>query len=237
VRVFELGRVFLRNAAVQSNDTTVEGFDQPMRVAGIAWGPIESLNWQGKARQVDFYDVKADVEKLLAPRQAEFVAAEHPALHPGRSAKVVLDGTVIGHVGELHPRWRQAWELSSAPVVFELALDAVTVRMVPVAQPVAKLQAVERDMAVIVAEHINHAQLLGAIRSAPTQGLLRDAVLFDIYRPKAEGAGGLAAGEKSLAVRLTLQSDEATLTDAQIDTAMASILTQLTQQVAARLRG
>ncbi|PIT81814.1 phenylalanine--tRNA ligase subunit beta [Limnohabitans sp. 15K] len=236
VRVFELGRVFLRNATVQSTDTTVEGFDQPMRVAGMAWGPVEPLGWQGKARNVDYYDVKADVEKLLAPRQATFVAAEHPALHPGRSAQVLLDGVVIGHVGELHPRWRQAWELSSAPVVFELSLEAVTARLVPVAQSVAKHQSVERDIAVIVNEQVTHAQLLAAIHAAPTQGLLRDAVLFDIYRPKAESAGGLAVGEKSLAVRLTLHSDEATLTDAQIEAAMVAVLAQLTAQVAARLR-
>jgi phenylalanyl-tRNA synthetase beta chain len=236
VRVFELGRVFLRNASVQSSDTTVEGFDQPMRVAGMAWGPVEPLGWQGKSRNVDFYDVKAEVEQLLAPRQAEFVAAEHPALHPGRSAQVLLDGVVIGHVGELHPRWRQAWELTSAPVVFELSLDAVTARLVPVAKSVAKHQSVERDLAVIVSEQVTHAQLIAAIFSAPTQGLLRDAVLFDIYRPKAESSAGLALGEKSLAVRLTLHSDEATLTDAHIDATMTAVLSQLTQQVAARLR-
>jgi phenylalanyl-tRNA synthetase beta chain len=236
VRVFELGRVFLRNAAVQSTDTTVEGFDQPMRVAGMAWGPVEPLGWQGKARHVDFYDVKADVEQLLAPRKPDFLAAEHPAMHPGRSAQVVLDGVVVGHVGELHPRWRQAWELTSAPVVFELSLDAVTARTVPVAQAVAKHQSVERDMAVIVQEQVTHGQLMAAIHAAPTQGLLRGAVLFDIYRPKAESAGGLAVGEKSLAVRLTLHSDEATLTDAQIEAAMAAVVQQLTAQVAARLR-
>ncbi len=236
VRVFELGRVFLRNTTVQSTDTTVEGFDQPMRVAGMAWGPVEPLSWQGKARNVDFYDVKADVEQLLAPRKAEFVAAEHPALHPGRSAQVLLDGLVIGHVGELHPRWRQAWELSSAPVVFELSLDAVIARVVPVAQSVAKHQPVERDIAVIVNEQVTHAQLMHGIHTAPTQGLLRDVVLFDIYRPKAESAGGLAVGEKSLAVRLSLHSDEATLTEAQIDAAMTAVLAQLTQLVAARLR-
>ncbi len=236
VRVFELGRVFLRNAAVQSTDTTVDGFDQPMRVAGMAWGPVEPLSWQGKARHVDFYDIKADVEQLLAPRKAEFVAAEHPALHPGRSARVVLEGVDIGHVGELHPRWRQAWELSSAPVVFELSLDAVIARKVAVAKSVAKHQPVERDIAVIVNEQVTHAQLMNAIHTAPTEGLLRDVVLFDIYRPKAESTGGLAVGEKSLAVRLSLHSDEATLTEAQIDTAMNAVLAQLTQQVAARLR-
>ncbi|PUE08544.1 phenylalanine--tRNA ligase subunit beta [Limnohabitans sp. T6-5] len=236
VRVFELGRVFLRNASVQSSDTTVEGFDQPMHVAGMAWGPVEPLGWQGKARNVDFYDVKADVEKLLAPRKAEFVAAEHPALHPGRSAHVLLDGVVIGHVGELHPRWRQAWELSSAPVVFELSLDAVTARGVPVAQAVAKHQSVERDLAVIVSEQVTHAQLMAAIHAAPTQGVLRDAVLFDVYRPKAESNSGLAVGEKSLAVRLTLHSDEATLTDAQIDAVVQAVIASLAQQTSARLR-
>jgi phenylalanyl-tRNA synthetase beta chain len=237
VRVFELGRVFLRNAAVQSTDTTVEGFDQPMRVAGMAWGPVEPLGWQGKARNVDFYDVKADVEKLLAPRKAEFVAAEHPALHPGRSAQVLLDGAVIGHVGELHPRWRQAWELSSAPVVFELSLDAVTARMVPVAQGVAKQQPVERDIAVIVAESVTHDHLMKAIHAAPTDGLLQNAVLFDIYRPKADApAGSLAVGEKSLAVRLTLGAAEASLTEAQIEAAMNAVLAHLAAQVSARLR-
>ncbi len=236
VRVFELGRVFLRNPAVQSTDSTVEGFDQPMRVAGMAWGPVEPMGWQGKARNVDFYDVKADVEKLLAPGKAIFVAAEHPALHPGRSAQVLVDGVVIGHVGELHPRWRQAWELPTAPVVFELALDAVTARVVPVAQGVAKHQSVERDLAVIVSEQVTHSQLMAAIHSASTQGLLRDAVLFDVYRPKADATGPLAAGEKSLAVRLTLHSDEATLTDEQIDTAMTAVIVQLERQVAGRLR-
>ncbi len=236
VRVFELGRVFLRNPAVESTDTTVAGFDQPMRVAGMAWGPIEPLGWQGKARLVDFFDVKADVEKLLAPRKAEFVAAEHPALHPGRSAQVLMDGKPIGFVGELHPRWRQSWELSSAPVVFELSLDAVLHRPLPVARGVAKHQSVERDIAVIVQEQVSHAQLMQAIHAAPTQGLLREAVLFDIYRPKAEAAGSLAFGEKSLAVRLTLHSDEATLTEAQIETTMNAVLAQLSQQLSARLR-
>jgi phenylalanyl-tRNA synthetase beta chain len=151
---------------------------------------------------------------------------------------VLLDGVVIGHVGELHPRWRQAWELSSAPVVFELSLDAVTARAVPVAQGVAKQQPVERDIAVIVAESVTHAQLMQAIHAAPTDGLLQGAVLFDIYRPKADAQGGaLAAGEKSLAVRLTLGSEEASLTEVQIEAAMSAVVAHLTQQLSARLRG
>ena len=123
-------------------------------------------------------------------------------------------------------------------MVFELSLDAVTARTVPVAQGVAKQQPVERDIAVIVAESVTHAQLMQAIHAAPTDGLLQSAVLFDIYRPKADAAGGaLAVGEKSLAVRLTLGSGEVSLTEAQIETAMHAVVAQLTQQLSARLRG
>jgi len=166
------------------------------------------------------------------------VAAEHPALHPGRSAQVLLNGQAVGFIGELHPRWRQTWDLPQAPVVFELDLDAVLHRPVAVAQAVPKHQAVERDLAVIVAESVTHAQLMAAVWSAPSQGLLRDALLFDIYRPPAGKAttGGLAEGEKSLAVRLTLNSDEATLTEAQIEAVMSAQLAHLGAQLNARLR-
>ena len=238
VRVFELGRVFLRDDSVRDTDTTVKGFHQPVRVAAMAWGPVEPVGWSGKSRNVDFYDVKADVQAMLAPVQAKFQAAEHPALHPGRSARVEINGQVVGFIGELHPRWRQGWELASAPVVFELDLDAVLRRPVPMAQAVPRYQAVERDVAIIVAEKVNHAELMAAVWSAPSQGLLRDAVLFDVYRPQPDkpSAGGLNEGEKSMAVRLTLNSDEATLTEAQIEAVMTAQITQLTDQLAARLR-
>ena len=240
VRVFEVGRVFLRDPAARNTDTTVEGFDQPMRVAAMAFGPSLPLQWDRKARAVDFFDLKADVEALLAPRQAVFEAAEHPAMHPGRCARVVLEGRVIGFVGELHPRWRQAYDLSQAPVLFELDLDAVLARPIPQGRPVPRHQAVERDIAVIVPESVSHAALMAAIESAPTGGLLRAAVLFDVYRPvsgHAAGASVPGAGEKSLAVRLTLNSDDATLTDAQIDAAVQAIVDGLASGLGARLRG
>ncbi len=122
-------------------------------------------------------------------------------------------------------------------MVFELALDAVLARVVPIAQGVAKQQPVERDLALIVAEAVTHQQLMQAIHAAPTEGLLQHAVLFDIYRPKADAVGSaLAPGEKSLAVRLTLGSAEATLNDAQIDAALQAIIAHLAQQLGARLR-
>lgn len=237
VRVFELGRVFLRDASVKNSDSTVEGFDQPMRVAALAVGGVNSLQWAAKERPVDFYDAKGDVEALLAPRKPVFEAAEHPAMHPGRCARVLLDGKAVGFVGELHPRWRQGYELAQTPVMFELELDAVLAREVPALKAMSKFQAVERDLAVIVAESVSHAALMQAIGSAPTAGLLRNAVLFDVYRAKpGQASGGLAEGEKSLAVRLTLNSDEATLTEEQIESAVQAVLAQLQQQVGARLR-
>jgi phenylalanyl-tRNA synthetase beta chain len=187
---------------------------------------------------VDFYDVKADLQAMLSPVQASFEVAEHPALHPGRTARVLIQGHPVGFVGELHPRWRQSWDLSSAPVVFELDLEAVLQRPVPVAQSVPRHQAVERDLAVIVSEKVTHAELMAAVWSAPSQGLLRDALLFDVYRPQAgkAPAGGLNEGEKSMAVRLTLNSDDATLTEAHIDSVMSAQIAHLTVRLNARLR-
>jgi phenylalanyl-tRNA synthetase beta chain len=235
VRVFEIGRVFHKDASVQNTDTTVQGFDQPMHVAGIAFGSAAPLQWSTKEQAADFFDVKADVEALLAPAVPQFEAAEHPAMHPGRCAKVLVNGQAVGHVGELHPRWRQSWELTQAPVMFELSLDAVLHCDVPKCTPVAKFPNVERDIAVIVKDSVTHAQLMTALHAAKTQGLLRNAVLFDVYRPKAESAA-MAMDEKSLAVRLTLNSDEATLNEAQIEGVVQAVLAELAAQVSARLR-
>ncbi len=238
VRVFEIGRVFLRDSAIRSTDTTVEGFDQPMRVAGLASGSADTLQWGRKDQAVDFFDVKGDVEALLAPLKPEFVPGQHPALHPGRTAEVRVQGRVVGFVGELHPKWRQSYELAVAPVVFELALDAVLARQVPAFQSVAKFQAVQRDVAVVVGDRVTHADLIAAVRAAPTQGLLRDVQLFDVYRPKVAKDVEVADGatDRSLALRVTLNSDEATLTEEQIESAMKAIVDQLVASVGARQR-
>ena len=242
VRVFELGRVFLRDASVPSSDTTVEGFHQPMRVAGLAYGAAQPLQWGCTEQAVDFFDVKGDVEALLAPLGAVFEAAQHPALHPGRCARVVVDGKAVGFVGELHPRWRQTWDLPQAPVLFELELDAVLARQVPQLRPITKYQAVQRDLAIVVAEQVTHAQVQEAIAAAVAPSTLRAAVLFDVYRPKplrageVAGAGALQPGEKSLAVRLTLASDTASLTEAEIDAAVQAVVTQLVERTGAKLR-
>jgi len=234
VRIFEIGRVFSRDATVTSTLTSVAGVSQPLRVAGLAWGPVDTLQWGEVERNVDFFDVKGDVEQLLAPRAVTFVAAEHPAMHPGRCAAVIVGGQAIGHVGEFHPRWRQGYELPSAPIVFELDLAAVQTRDVPQAQPLPRQQAARRDLALVVQEQVKHDALMAALRDDAT-GLVRSATLFDVYRPKADAAD-FAAGERSLAVRLELLSDDATLTDEIIDAAVASAIARATAACGARLR-
>ena len=150
----------------------------------------------------------------------------------------MCNGQSIGFVGELHPKWRQAYELAQAPILFEFDLDAVMVRAVPVFQPVSKFQAVQRDVAVVVSDHVSHAGLMAAIWAAPTAGLLRDAQLFDVYKPKFDKTAATAAnaGDRSLAVRLTLNSEDATLTEAQIESAVKSVLDQLVADLGARQR-
>jgi phenylalanyl-tRNA synthetase beta chain len=236
VRVFELGRVFMRDGSVITTDGTVRGIRQPMRVAGLAYGDADGLQWARKGQSVDFYDAKGDVEVLLVPRKPQFKPAVHPAMHPGRCASVWLDGNEIGFVGELHPRWRQGWELPQAPMLFELDLEAVVDRPVPQLEAVPKFQPVQRDLALVVADNVTHDAVLEAVRSATSGGLLREVFLFDVYKPK-QPVAGVGAGEKSLAVRLTLASSEATLTDEQIDAAVKAVVSRVASQVGGRLRG
>ena len=236
VRVFEIGRVFQRDNHVEDSLQTVKGFAQPMHVAGMAYGPTQALSWNADRTPVDFYAVKADVAALFPGQSLSFVAAEHPALHPGRTARIECNGTQVGWLGELHPQWRQHWDLPQAPVVFELSLEAALTHPVPAAQAVPRLQAVERDLAIVVHESISHSALMQAMWSAPLEGLLQDAVLFDVYRPQKPG-GSVAMGEKSLAVRVVLQSkDEASLTEGQIEAAVHNMLAHLSTQLNAKLR-
>jgi phenylalanyl-tRNA synthetase beta chain len=234
VRVFEIGRVFLRDASVVESDSSIAGVAQPMRLAGLAYGPAEQQQWSQRDRQVDFFDVKGDLEALFAPRQLTFAAAEHPALHPGRSAKVLLDGAEIGVIGELHPKWRQGYELPQAPVLFELALDAVLARSLPKSAGVPRLQAVQRDIAVIVNDQVTHDALIHTIQ-ASGEALVRSARLFDVFKP-AQPSAELRAGERSLAVRLELLDEDNTLTDERIEQAVAKVLASLSEGLGARLR-
>jgi phenylalanyl-tRNA synthetase beta chain len=237
VRLFEIGRVFRRDENATDGPLGVAGVSQPMRVAGLAYGPVDAAQWGSKERAVDFFDVKGDVQALFSPRTVSFAVCEHPALHPGRSARIVIDGVTVGHIGELHPRWRQAYELNSAPVVFEVELAALLHTTVPAFVPLPKQQSVWRDIAVMADESVTHEALMQAIVVEQSSGgLIRSANLFDVFRPPV-AAGSTPSTERSLAVRLELRDEEATLTDERIDAAVAAVLETLRTRLGVRLRG
>ena len=235
VRVFEIGRVFLRNPLAADGPLAVAGVDQPVRVAALAYGPVAQLQWGQKERAADFFDLKGDLEALLAPHEARFVPGEHPALHPGRSARIELDGRSVGWIGELHPRWRQAYELPLAPVVFEVALEALVARPLPAFAPLPRQQSITRDVALVLRADIPQAAVAACLCD-DASGLVRGATLFDLYHPPVS-QGGIGAGERSLAYRLELRDDAATLTDARIDAAVAAAVARAQAAFGARLRG
>ncbi len=230
VRVFEVGRVFLRDPGVTDGDLEVAGVRQPVRVGAIAFGPAFEEQWGVRERPVDFFDLKGDLETLLAPRPARFVAAVHPALHPGRAARIEVEGAAAGWIGELHPRWQQKYELPAAAVVFEL--DAEPLLAVPLPRPaeVSRFPAVIRDLAVLVDEGVPARALLDALSGA-RPGLVQEVRLFDLYRGE-----GVRKGKKSLAFRVVMQDTGKTLTDAEVDAAMADLEQLLTARFGAQRR-
>ena len=235
VRVFEAGRVFMRDASVTDGPVSVAGVAQPMRIAGLAFGGADAVQWGAKDRAVDFFDAKGDIEALLAPRAARFVASAHPSMHPGRCARIELDGQAIGFVGELHPRWRQAYELPSAPVLFELDAQALQACPLPSFCGIQRHQSVWRDLSLVAAESVTNNALTDAIAAAAT-ALVRSSKLFDVYKPSMP-FGDMKAGERSLSVRLELLDDDENLTDERVDTAVAAVLAVLHGRLGVRLRG
>ena len=235
VRLFEAGRAFARDSSVVDGPVSVAGVAQTMRLAGLVYGSAEARQWGGDDRPVDFFDLKGDVESLLAPRTARFVAAEHPALHPGRCARIELDGRVIGFAGELHPKWRQSYELIHAPLIFELDVAALTAREVPRFTPVQRQQSVWRDLSVIAGESVTHDALMEAVAEGSRAGLVKSTRLFDIYRPTAP-SNDMRPGDRSLSIRLELLDDETPLTDERIEAAVAEVLAALGERLGVRLR-
>jgi phenylalanyl-tRNA synthetase beta chain len=240
IRVFEAGRVFLRDPSLAAGELTVEGYVQPKRIGALAYGPVHDEQWGTGTRTVDFFDVKADLDALFAPRVARFVKAEHPALHPGRSARVELDGREVGWIGELHPRWMQKYDLPHAPIVFEVDADALMERALPTPTEVSKFPPVRRDIAVVVDQKVEVQALLDEMQKALSEDackFVQRVALFDEFRAKSNTSGGLSANEKSLAFRVTLQDAGGTLQDETVDTAVKTLVDRLARVCGARLRG
>jgi phenylalanyl-tRNA synthetase beta chain len=221
VRVFEAGRCFTRAG---------EGYNQPLRLGGLAYGDALSEQWGAAKRAVDIFDVKGDLEALVAARALTTERSEHPALHPGRTARVLLDGEPIGWLGELHPRVVRTFDLPHAPMLFEVDLLPLLNRPLPSARPVSRLPVVRRDLAIIVDEALPARELLAALAAA--KPVVVDAIrLFDVYRGR-----GIGPGKKSLAILVLIQDTERTLTDAEIDATVAQLLRTAVDRFGATLR-
>jgi phenylalanyl-tRNA synthetase beta chain len=235
VRVFEVGAIFKRNAAIENGALTVAGYEQPKRVAAMAYGSLADEQWGQAARAVDFFDVKADLEALFAPRVVRFVKTAHPALHPGRSAEIELDGKVVGFIGELHPRWMQQYDLPQAPVLFEVDAVALQQRVVPKYADISKFPGASRDLALVLDQAVQAQDVLDVLNAeALTHAhgkIVQAIVLFDEYRGK-----GLEENEKSLAFRFSLQDTQNTLQDDVVDSVMTALAHAARQKLNARLR-
>ena len=217
VRLFEIGRCF---------HPAQDVIDQPQMLAALCDGNVHSEQWGEVARQVDFFDLKADVAALFAPRTLTYLAQPHPALHPGRSARLMLAGQPIGWLGELHPSLLQKYELTRAPVVFEVELTAALAAAVPSYREVSKFPPVRRDVAVVVDEGTAAQALIDALQGELPATVI-ELSLFDVYRGK-----GIDPGKKSLAFLVLMQDTQKTLTDDDAD----SIVEKMTQILSTRFK-
>ncbi len=225
VRIFESGLRFVP----EGND-----LQQIETLSGLISGDRWSEQWGAETRGVDFFDAKADVEAILSlgGQGAEygFVPGEHPALHPGQTARILKGDQAVGWLGTVHPGLAADLDLEATAVVFELDIAPVLTAQVPKFQPISRYPAIRRDLAVLVDETVPAADLVAAARAAAGPSL-SSAGVFDIYTGK-----GIEPGLKSVALRLILQETSRTLTDEDADGAVAAVRERLGESFQARIR-
>ena len=245
VRLFETGVVFGTAATVNDRDTHVASrlaptdiFDAPVEsamLAAVACGGAHAEQWGEPKRVLDFFDIKSDLQSLLAmsgsPQAWSFDAHDLPGwLHPGRGARVLRDGEVVGAVGALHPLLQRQLDLPEIHV-FEVRSDVLRQRDIPVARGLPRFPSIRRDIAIEVDEALEWGRVVAVIR-AELQTMLRELVLFDCFR-----GPGVSQGRKSLAIGLILQDSSRTLTDQDADRCVTDVVTQLESNLGANLRG
>lgn len=224
LNLFETGLRFIRREG---------GIAQDGMIAGLRYGPRETEAWNADSREwADFYDIKGDVERLLALSGGSFRfgAFTHPSLHPGQAAEVSHDGQSIGYVGAVHPRIVRELDLNGPVLAFELRLDALLTGGVPAFAPISRYPGIRRDIAIVLDQSHSWEAVESCIRQAgPTY--LTEIRLFDVYAGK-----GVTSGRKSFAIGLILQEISRTLTDDEIESAIGRILKALDENLGATLR-
>jgi len=228
VRLFEKGSVFI------SQDNEIK---EQSVLAGVVFGPVNAEHWGGAnsgTAHADFFDVKADVDALLAltghTSAVDYVASDHAALRPGRTARIERNGVTIGWLGELHPRVARKLGLAPAPLVFELDATAALSSVVPAYQPVSRFPSVRRDLAVIVNEAVSVADITAVVKSSAGK-LLQQVTVFDVYR-----GDSIENGLKSVALGLILQETSRTLTELEIDGVIDTVIAGLSSKLNASIR-
>ena len=228
VRLFEIGKRFLTKPDGTADEQAV--------IAGIATGPAFPEQWGSKARPVDFFDVKGDIEALLAlggQRQFLFRPAHHPALHPGQAAEIVHSGNKdcpIGLLGVLHPLIQAKSGLEKSAIIFELRISALQAAFIPEFREISRYPAIRRDLALVLAEAISAQDVLDNVRKT-AGGLLANLELFDEYRGE-----GIDSGRKSLALGLTLQDTSRTLNEEDVEAVIGRVVAGLKADFEAQLR-
>lgn len=227
VRLFETGLRFWRDSNVPS------GVVQRETLAGLADGAAQPEHWNVPSRPLDFFDAKGDVEALLPGVSAgiEFRASEHRALHPGRCARVEVDGRPVGWLGQLHPRFIKVLDINQMPYLFELDYAAVAGAQVPRVQPISEFPEVRRDLAFSVPERVEAGELTAILRQSG-ESLLAQVQVFDVFT-----GGDLETGFKSIALSLIFQDKTSTLTSDAVDASVARLVEQAHTRCGATIRG
>lgn len=231
VRIFESGLRFRKSG---------DDIKQEAMLSGLATGSQNPLQWSANDREIDFFDIKGDVEAILALTGREsgiiFFSQGHTALHPGQSACIVwrdqeqgIDQE-IGWIGTLHPSTGQKLGIVKRVCLFEIRLGAITERVVPRYVPMSRFPAIKRDLAIVVDEAVDTRRVQDCIRNV-ADSMLASLTLFDVYRGK-----GIEPGKKSLAFGLSLQNPERTLTDGEVESVMSNIMLTLNNELGATLR-
>lgn len=227
VRLFETGSIYYRDE--QKNIV------QTRQIAGIVTGSVCQEQWGQQSSPVDFFDIKADVQSLIASSplgrcDITFEPAEHAALHPGRCMAVKIGEQEVGLVGALHPQIVKTLDLPADTYVFQLALEPLYQKALPQHQGLSKFPTVRRDIALLVDKTVSVAKLKAGIVEG-TSDLLKDMIIFDVYQ-----GDKIAADKKSVAIGLVFQHNSRTLTDDEIVQETENVLTKLSNDFQAIIR-
>ena len=222
VRIFEQGRIY-------------RGADEAPVLGGLIYGYNYEKQWDNKSTLCDFYDMKGDLQAILrlatGPAcRVSFTAANHPALHPGQSARILADNQQVGWLGAVHPRHLQALAIANPVYVFELELLQIPLNKPVKYEKLSKYPSVRRDLSIIVPEQVTVDDVLQQVEMAAGD-YLHNLELFDLYRGE-----GIDLGKKSLALGLTFQRSSSTLIDEEVDSLMVLILKSLQEKFGAMLR-